>query len=411
MRYALVRIWAVLTIGLLAGALGDVGTEFSATFGWLGGTTRDVDQQGVLPVFAITVMLALGLAAYVVGSRVAPGDPLVRRLDDVRARAVDAIAAFAGSCATVVAIEGYETHFGGLAPFDAHSVVVAHAPILVLSFVIDRRRRTDDARRGDPLCRAQWRLGCSIPYTFLRISRSLPATPKHATRPDPEASCSHVAPEIVKSHGLRAPPRMLPAQPSLPQQAAAREPSRAAWERVPCARSVAFSPFFLQSALSFQRAEAAELVTGAILGTVSTTAHAPIANARISAIAPSGRYTGTTDASGRFTILGVAPDTYAVSVEAQRLRIGQCDARRLARRARAARGRHARQTQRNRAGRSQGSGVRASAARATSSRCRANTPEPVRRKPPRRVSPTIRATPSRARSRTSPASSKTHSPT
>ncbi len=69
-------------------------------------------------------------------------------------------------------------------------------------------------------------------------------------------------------------------------------------------------------ALLFQRAPAAELVTGAILGTVSTTANAPIANARVSAVAPSGRYNGTTDASGRFTILGVAPDTYALSIVA-----------------------------------------------------------------------------------------------
>ncbi|MGA2760114.1 MAG: TonB-dependent receptor [Candidatus Cybelea sp.] len=57
-------------------------------------------------------------------------------------------------------------------------------------------------------------------------------------------------------------------------------------------------------------------MTGAILGTVTTTNLAPIANARILALAPSGRYTGTTDAGGRFTILGVAPDTYTVSVEA-----------------------------------------------------------------------------------------------
>jgi hypothetical protein len=70
------------------------------------------------------------------------------------------------------------------------------------------------------------------------------------------------------------------------------------------------------SALSSQPADPAELVTGAILGTVSTTTRAPIAGARILALAPSGRYTGTTDAGGLFTILGVAPDTYAISVEA-----------------------------------------------------------------------------------------------
>lgn len=210
MRYALVRIWAVLTIGLLAGALGDVGTELFANFGWLGGAVRDADQQGVLPVFAIAVMLALGLAAYVAGSRIAPGDPLVRRLDDVRARALDAIVAFAGSCATVVAIEGYETHFGGRAPFDAHSVVAAHAPILVLSFVaiaIAARMMLGAAIR----CAARsGALVAALFTSFLQISRSLPSTSKRATQPHPATSGSHVAPEIVKSRGRRAPPLMLP---------------------------------------------------------------------------------------------------------------------------------------------------------------------------------------------------------
>jgi hypothetical protein len=210
MRYALVRIWAVLTIGLLAGLLGDVGTEFSANFGWLGGTTRDVDHQGVLPVFAIAVLLALSVAAYIVSSRIAPGDPLVRRLDDVRARAVDVIAAFAGSCATVVAMEGYETHFGGLAPFDAHSVVAAHAPILVLTFVtiaVAARMMLGAAIR----CAARsGALVAALLTSFLRVSRSLPSTSKRATQPHPDASCSHLTTEIVKSRGLRAPPRPLP---------------------------------------------------------------------------------------------------------------------------------------------------------------------------------------------------------
>ncbi|HEX4013987.1 MAG TPA: TonB-dependent receptor [Candidatus Cybelea sp.] len=65
-----------------------------------------------------------------------------------------------------------------------------------------------------------------------------------------------------------------------------------------------------------QPVRAAELVTGAILGTVSTTARAPIAGARVRATSPSGRFAATTDDDGRFTMLGVAPDTYAVSVEA-----------------------------------------------------------------------------------------------
>jgi hypothetical protein len=207
----LVRIWAVLTVGLLAGVLGDAGTEFSAMVGWLGGTTRDVDHQGVLPALAITLMLALGLVAYIIGSRIAPGDPLVRRLDDGRARAVDAIAAFAGSCVTVLAIEAYETHFGGLAPFDAHSIVVAHGPVLIVTFLtiaIAARMMLGAAIR----CAARGAVLATMLFTsFLRIARSLPGAPKHATRPRLEMGCSHVSPQIVKSRGLRAPPRTLPA--------------------------------------------------------------------------------------------------------------------------------------------------------------------------------------------------------
>jgi hypothetical protein len=211
MRYTLVRIWAVLIVGLLAGILGDAGTEFCAGFGWLGGMTRDVDHQAILPAFAIALTLALSLATYVIGSRIAPDDPLVRRLDEVGARAVDAIAAFACSCATVLAMEGYETHFGGLAPFDANSVIVAHAPILALSFLtiaVAARMILGMAIR----CAARSRvLAAALLTSFLRISCSHGATPKHATMSRPDSSCSHVAPQLVKSRGLRAPPHTLPA--------------------------------------------------------------------------------------------------------------------------------------------------------------------------------------------------------
>ena len=211
MRYTLVRIWAALTIALLAGVLGDAGTEFSAIFGWLGGTARDLNQQGILPALLVTFALALGLCGYVVCSRIAPGDPLVRRLDDVRARAIDAAVAFAGSWVTVVAVEGYETRFGGAAPFDLNSVVVAHAPVLVAAFLIvavAARMMLGVAIR----CAARGgALAAALVSSFLRISRSHPPTPKHAAMPHPDARCSHVALEIVTSRGLRAPPRTLPA--------------------------------------------------------------------------------------------------------------------------------------------------------------------------------------------------------
>jgi hypothetical protein len=60
---------------------------------------------------------------------------------------------------------------------------------------------------------------------------------------------------------------------------------------------------------------AAESTTGAIYGSVSDQNGKPLANATISAASPSGTYGAKTDAGGRFSILGVVPDTYAVSAE------------------------------------------------------------------------------------------------
>jgi hypothetical protein len=62
---------------------------------------------------------------------------------------------------------------------------------------------------------------------------------------------------------------------------------------------------------------ASELTTGSIFGTVRTAGGQSIAGAHVVARAPSGRYVVTTDDAGRFTILGIVPDTYAVSVSAR----------------------------------------------------------------------------------------------
>ena len=61
---------------------------------------------------------------------------------------------------------------------------------------------------------------------------------------------------------------------------------------------------------------AAEATTGTIAGIVSSGDGQPVENAAVAAASPSGRYAAVTDARGRFTILGITPDTYTVSVQA-----------------------------------------------------------------------------------------------
>jgi len=63
-------------------------------------------------------------------------------------------------------------------------------------------------------------------------------------------------------------------------------------------------------------APAAESTTGIITGTATTDSGLPLAGALISVASPSGRASTTTDARGRFTLLGLTPDTYVVSAEA-----------------------------------------------------------------------------------------------
>jgi hypothetical protein len=63
-------------------------------------------------------------------------------------------------------------------------------------------------------------------------------------------------------------------------------------------------------------AAAAEATTGIIVGDVRDRAGAPVAGARVTAAAPSGEYTATSDAHGRFSILGITPDTYTLSASA-----------------------------------------------------------------------------------------------
>lgn len=60
----------------------------------------------------------------------------------------------------------------------------------------------------------------------------------------------------------------------------------------------------------------ADTTTGNISGTV-TAAGQPIPNVDVVALAPSGRYTGKTDAKGFFSFVGVNPDTYTVTFVAK----------------------------------------------------------------------------------------------
>jgi len=54
--------------------------------------------------------------------------------------------------------------------------------------------------------------------------------------------------------------------------------------------------------------------TGTVNGSVVSTTGKPIAGARVTAISPSQTSTASTDASGHFVLLLLAPDTYTITI-------------------------------------------------------------------------------------------------
>jgi hypothetical protein len=136
MRVAIVRLWTSVAVAVVTGAVADAGTEFAENLGWLGGSVRDAQHQAVMPTLLIGLAIGAALAAFVAFAGIAPRDPLFRYMSGWRAPAIDLAVALAGSELCAIAMEGYETRFGGLSPFDPRSVLCAHAPALLIAFVL-----------------------------------------------------------------------------------------------------------------------------------------------------------------------------------------------------------------------------------------------------------------------------------
>ncbi|HTX60144.1 MAG TPA: hypothetical protein VMH02_10790 [Verrucomicrobiae bacterium] len=136
MRYTTLRIWSAVAAALGTAALADVATEYAADLGWLGAGGIDHHQEAVLPVLLLALGVAAGLTLAILRAGIEPGDLLLTRLGDLRARLFDAAAAFALAALAVVAMESYETLYGGASCFDPRSVLVSHAPWMVAAFLL-----------------------------------------------------------------------------------------------------------------------------------------------------------------------------------------------------------------------------------------------------------------------------------
>lgn len=210
MRCAIVRAWTSLATALLTAALADAATEFAENLGWLGGSVRDGQHEAVAPTLLIGLAIGAGLAAFVVFARIAPQDRLHRCMRGGGALTADLAIALCGSALCVIAMEGYETRFGGLSPFDPRSVVLSHALPLLVAFLLVAIVVHCFLRIGLRIAGRVGQLAESVLVEFLHgISRGRVA-PGAVHTSAFTLHVLHLAPAIaVGACGLRAPPRSI----------------------------------------------------------------------------------------------------------------------------------------------------------------------------------------------------------
>ncbi|HZV76619.1 MAG TPA: hypothetical protein VFF63_02530 [Candidatus Babeliales bacterium] len=210
MRFALVRAWAVAAAAILAAAAADAGTEFAENSEWLGGTLRDNQHEAILPALLLGAAVTLSLTLFILLARISPRDPLLLRMNDLRARFVDLACALCGSELCVVLMEGYETRFGGLSPFDPRSVVISHAPALVIAFLLAGAIVHCALRASIAAASRASGAVAEFLVEFLRKLLRAAAPPRAVALSAFRLYVRHVPPGIAAgSRGLRAPPRSI----------------------------------------------------------------------------------------------------------------------------------------------------------------------------------------------------------
>jgi hypothetical protein len=208
MRSLVVRAGTSLTTALITAALADAGSEFAENLGWLGGSVRDVQHEAIAPTILIGLAIGAALAAFVAFARITSRDPVVRGMSGLNALTTDLAIALAGSALCTIAMEGYETRFGGLSPFDPRSVVCSHAPALLIAFVVVAPIVCGIVGKTLCVARDAGDRATSVIGQFLRkISRA--AVPSGAIHTSAfTLHVVHLSPAIAGGvYGLRAPPR------------------------------------------------------------------------------------------------------------------------------------------------------------------------------------------------------------
>jgi hypothetical protein len=202
----LLRRWSVFAAVPASAVAGDALTEFLSNAGLLGGPSpSDLQHQALAPVALLAVITILSVALVALCVRARDSEPVAYRRtlgETLLVTSTTLLATFAA----VVMMEGYETRFGGTAPFDAHSVMLSHAPAVLLCYAVV----TALVRNLVSVCLhvaiAAGRLAAAAILQILEFDRRLPRTRFASAFACGPAIARHTSP-IRHVHGFRAPPR------------------------------------------------------------------------------------------------------------------------------------------------------------------------------------------------------------
>lgn len=210
MRFAIVRIWAAAAVAMLAAATADAVVEFAGNGGWLGAGLHDNQHEAIAPALVLGAATALFLLAFILFNRIPLRDPLLLRLCERPTRWLDTFCAFAGGAVCVVAMEGYETRFGGTSPFDPSSVVLSHAAALLVAILAIGAILHWMLRAAVGVASRASAAAVEVFARFFRSPLNAAQPPLVARTPAFEIGVPHVALAIAEGRcGRRAPPRSI----------------------------------------------------------------------------------------------------------------------------------------------------------------------------------------------------------
>lgn len=128
-----IRIWSAIATAMASAALVGGSVAMLSNLGWLGGSSRDYHEEGVAWFAGAAAFILLALAIAIVAlPRHRVSNARVARWE----RAAMVAATLALTCAVIVVKEALETQCGGTAPFDAGSILLAHAPAIFIAYCI-----------------------------------------------------------------------------------------------------------------------------------------------------------------------------------------------------------------------------------------------------------------------------------